>query len=551
MSIIRREQTALKTLTTDQNDPTGFVNITDSTISFSDSSPDRTLTIQPSGVSFDIYVKGKKFTKTSLETKQITAAEGNHYIYYDDNGVLQESVTPSSTQIANLIKNYALITIIYFDDLNNKHIYFAEKRHGIQMDGATHSNLNFTIGTQFLSGSALGNFNADMGSPDDTAAQFSFDLGEIQNEDLVTTCPAVIVTAGVPIYYKLGSAGYFRQIVNSGFSVTTTGTGRLAWNENIAGTWQLTEVNDLDFVLCHIFATNDKDNPYIAIVGQDEYNTIRDARNGAIEEINKLIAAELALVDFVPVGSVIYQTSNTYTNSVKGRVRTTDGGDNYVDFRLSGISPVSDSISSHANLTNKSYDNAGHGTGYNGFLRGATLNSVAPGVTDDDSSGYVPGDLWIDTTADNPYVCLDSTTGAAIWDLLTASLWSRTGTDLSVATAEDSLDFSTASIMVESVSTVQDIVATTGIATVSDMNIRIQSSTAGDSTVTANPAIVAGSSGQILTLFGVDNTKTVTFTDGNGIKLDTGQSITLGLDDNISFKYINTNWVEISRIIVS
>lgn len=130
-------------------------------------------------------------------------------------------------------------------------------------------------------------------------------------------------------------------------------------------------------------------------------------------------------------------------------------------------------------------------------------------------------------------------------------IWQRISTSISVLNSDDTLDFSTAGVIIESVSSIQDIVAATGLSAVSDINMRIQSSTTGDSIVTANPPIVAGSLGQILTLFGADNIKTVTFTDGNGIKLDTGQSITLGLDDNISFKYINTNWVEISRIIVS
>ena len=61
-------------------EPTGFSNATDSSISFDDGS--RTFTIQPTGASFDVYVKGKKFTKTSSETVTITNFPGNHYIYY-------------------------------------------------------------------------------------------------------------------------------------------------------------------------------------------------------------------------------------------------------------------------------------------------------------------------------------------------------------------------------------------------------------------------------------------------------------------------------------
>ncbi len=61
-----------------------------------------------------------------------------------------------------------------------------------------------------------------------------------------------------------------------------------------------------------------------------------------------------------------------------------------------------------------------------GFLRkvgagtytahGSNLSSgVAPGTGDDTTAGYSVGSLWIDTTADKSYVCVDSTTAAAVW----------------------------------------------------------------------------------------------------------------------------------------
>jgi len=42
--------------------------------------------------------------------------------------------------------------------------------------------------------------------------------------------------------------------------------------------------------------------------------------------------------------------------------------------------------------------------------------SAAPGATDDsDPAGYGIGSLWLDTTADKAYICLDATNGAAVW----------------------------------------------------------------------------------------------------------------------------------------
>lgn len=41
--------------------------------------------------------------------------------------------------------------------------------------------------------------------------------------------------------------------------------------------------------------------------------------------------------------------------------------------------------------------------------------AVAPDVTDDEDSNYSVGSRWYDTTNDKEYVCLDATSGAAVW----------------------------------------------------------------------------------------------------------------------------------------
>lgn len=41
--------------------------------------------------------------------------------------------------------------------------------------------------------------------------------------------------------------------------------------------------------------------------------------------------------------------------------------------------------------------------------------TVAPAVTDDTNDGYTVGSVWINTTADTIYICVDATAGAAVW----------------------------------------------------------------------------------------------------------------------------------------
>jgi len=44
--------------------------------------------------------------------------------------------------------------------------------------------------------------------------------------------------------------------------------------------------------------------------------------------------------------------------------------------------------------------------------------TAAPTTTDDSGSGYSVGSLWVDTTNDNSYVCVDATTSSAVWNRL-------------------------------------------------------------------------------------------------------------------------------------
>ena len=47
--------------------------------------------------------------------------------------------------------------------------------------------------------------------------------------------------------------------------------------------------------------------------------------------------------------------------------------------------------------------------------------TAAPASTDDGTEGYSVGSLWVDVTADKSYICVDSTTSAAVWKETTGS----------------------------------------------------------------------------------------------------------------------------------
>ena len=310
----------------DMKEPTGFINRTDSTISFDDST--RIFTIAPVGSSFSFYIKGNKFTKTTAQTVTIPDTSGSHYIYFNTSGVLV------STQVFNIsiIEQDAYVSLVYWntDTIPHSRSYFAEERHGITMDGTTHAYLHTIFGARYLSGLALGGFTIGNGSLD-SHAQFTSDSGSIRDEDILHTIGA---QTQIPILFRQGqlwrkkAADNF-PVIYSGSAGYTGANGRLPYNEYTGGAWQLTEVSSNKFVLVHYFATNDVDNKVVGIQGINQYNDVPAARNAASTEITTL--SDLPFTEFVPIGTVIFQT-NTYTNAIDARIVPTNGA-NYMDFR--------------------------------------------------------------------------------------------------------------------------------------------------------------------------------------------------------------------------
>lgn len=62
-------------------------------------------------------------------------------------------------------------------------------------------------------------------------------------------------------------------------------------------------------------------------------------------------------------------------------------------------------------------------TGLDATLASVVKNNAAgsnPGVSNDNTEGYTPGSAWVNTASDLAFVCVDTTTGAAVWVETTA-----------------------------------------------------------------------------------------------------------------------------------
>jgi len=316
----------------------------------------RTVTVQPGGTggdaSFHYFLEGIHIVETDTYTETILDEEGLWVVYIDAVGSMTSIKNPSDVQINSVILNYTIVAYVYWD-ATNKDGRLLYELHGDRMAPPTHLWLHNNIGATYRGGMTLADFVISDGN-DDEDAQFSVGPGDLADEDLRFALDAVAKTTGLEIWHLDGSN--WRWTTNPGFSILTTGSGRMAWNDAGAQT----EVGLTNFALCHVFATNIVDDDgtspkYITIQGQAEYTTLKLARAGAEVEINTLAYGTLPLEEIIPVATVIFQ-SGPYGNAVKSRVVQTEAGDNYVDWRASSLKASGGSIADHGALAGLSDD---------------------------------------------------------------------------------------------------------------------------------------------------------------------------------------------------
>lgn len=310
----------------------------------------RTLSVSSTTAdSFSFWVKDIEYTKNNVDSVQISAAEGLHYIYYDNTGTLVSSQT-----IWDISENNkALVAYVYWDNDNNKQIFLGKELHHWAMDSETHAYLHETRGTVWQQGLGLGNIQADQSGDEDAHAQFSVGSGVIWDEDLQINISDFNIGDNWPVYYKQGATGVWRLNDTTTFPVLSASggvNGNLVYNQFSGGSWSLTEVSQADYVLCHIFATNDKDRPIISIIGQNLYTIIFDVEDSALTELRNLETAGLPFVEFVPLATLIYQTWTAYDNQVQARIISTESDDDYIDWRGTRQGVGNISVSDHGQL---------------------------------------------------------------------------------------------------------------------------------------------------------------------------------------------------------
>lgn len=298
----------------------------------------RTFSVTPSGTKFSFYIAGKQIIKTSVQSVTWADTQGRHFFYFDEDGVLQTTDTFTYDLV---LDPSAYCSYIYWDVDAQEATLFTNQKHTDQFPARLIQTQDMVTGAEYAAGLGLTDLVVDANGSLDAHAQFGVDGGDIVDSDIITEITTKVSTQGFGVFYK-DENDDVRRIVNSGFSVLTDidagigSTGRLIYNDWGDAVTPLKVVPNGDYVLCHVFAIQNVNQTerIIAVLGNAYYSNEPQAKTGAETEMISIIEGYSLGIggDLVPIATVIFQTNDSYTNTVKARVIAPDDGD-YIDWR--------------------------------------------------------------------------------------------------------------------------------------------------------------------------------------------------------------------------
>ena len=309
-----------KELTDATFEPMGHENKANSQISFNANT--RTFTIQPTDNSYTVWVKGNKFVKNGTESVVIANTSGLYYIYFNTNG----NVAVRSSYFD--WENDAPTAYIYFNANTQAAPFFADERHGITLDWATHEYLHRTRGAAIAEGFSISNYTDSGNGSLDSHAQLDISNGTFFDEDLEvhithsnTPTPNTWEQdlqgpARIPMFYLVGTEWIRDEPTDFPLK---QGTARIKYNQLSGGQWTTPDVpTNTHYTTSWIIATNNVNYPIIAIMGQSHHNNI-----GNQESINfqDLTLTNFPVIEFRPLYKIIWQTNANYGNTPKAVIR--------------------------------------------------------------------------------------------------------------------------------------------------------------------------------------------------------------------------------------
>lgn len=294
-----------------KHDKAGFLNRTDATLSFNNST--RKFKITPTSSTFEYYANDTKYNR-GADSIIISTTKGQHFIYYSPSNILTDDLTE---WVINA--KAAPIAVIYWDSTNSKGLIYDE-RHNASRDREWHEWAHHTIGTRYSSG-----FGSTWTLVTDTVLKMA--TGVIFDEDIEHT---IISPTKVRIVYRNpgGASLTYMDSAKTGIGLVIAG----ALKYDLNGT--LTSVSGGQYVNSYIYATNDINYPIYCLIGQNNHANTSTAASEALPTIPGLVNQEWKLLYRL----TLKQVTTTFNIVVA----------NTMDYRTAGSVPGASALSSTA-----------------------------------------------------------------------------------------------------------------------------------------------------------------------------------------------------------
>ena len=297
----------LEQIIDDTDEPIGFVNRTDSTLSYNEGTRNLTLT-----GNYKVYTKGGVTNDFTGESLTVDNTDGIHFLYYDHNSNFTEQLN-----IPWDFENDSQVAIVWIDSVNNKGILF-EERHGIVMDWATHRRLHLVQGTQVEADDfQIGGSTLQPSSPTNSDNQVTFAAGNIHDEDILVS-QGSYAAGNYTVVYRSGSGNDYR--ISDGNTVPLLAGTYAQWNEFTGATWQLTEIGNGDYINYFVFITTAVEEKYqkIFVPGQHVHDSLGEAENEGLSNMD--FGTLFPLVEIAPLYKITFRSSASYGTTGKVRI---------------------------------------------------------------------------------------------------------------------------------------------------------------------------------------------------------------------------------------
>ena len=276
------------------------------------------------------YCDGVKYTLNHSTDVVLNAGdvEGDRWCFLVD-GVL--------TMSDNFIYNQCPVRLVGWDSTNKEFIKSIPQAHGTIMDEATQGYNHLTKGSVAeKSQGAFKLYDFTTGGDGSTDAEYQFKRksGRYRDEDIPYDIPEYTGTFA-PVYYEdyVGGEGVSRRLIPTGvgndlydsYVSNNQVTGMPYYNKEISeGVRGLADVPDGYYFMSIVFAFGDDDSDApkyeIAVMGQNVYATLNEARINVSSEVARTEGNYETLQEICAIGVVIYQADSSFTNKRKCKV---------------------------------------------------------------------------------------------------------------------------------------------------------------------------------------------------------------------------------------